>query len=82
MEPTSTGFANAEIWRGYDSPSVGTIRNLEAVRGIDGAIYSAWRVTWRDWVRMFFGAKVWVAVIADVQPPISVVCGRKLSGAA
>jgi hypothetical protein len=46
---------------------------LEVRRGPDGALWSAWEPSWRDWFLMLFGRPVRVGVLANRQPPILVL---------
>ncbi len=73
MNPSPTNHPNAIIAGGYDHPRVGNIENLEIIRCNDGALYSAWRPTWREVFRILFGARLWIGVLGDRQPPLIVM---------
>lgn len=56
----------------------GDIADLEAVRGNDGALYSAWRPNWRERIFVALGLPVCVGVLSQRQPPITVIVGVDL----
>ena len=45
---------------------------LEVVRGGEGALWSAWKPSWREWWMMLTGAPVSIGILARQQPPIIV----------
>jgi hypothetical protein len=57
---------------GYDD-----IADLSAIRGADGAIYSAWVPSWQERLAVLFGQPVVVGVLSQQQPPITLVVGRQ-----
>lgn len=65
----------AFVAKGYEHPELGTIADLPVVRGIDGALYSAWLPSWREWWRVLLGAPVVIGVLQQRQPPIMVEVG-------
>lgn len=71
-----TDHPNAIIAGGYDHPRVGNIENLEIIRADDGALYSAWRPTWRESLRILTGARIWIGVMGHRQPPITVLASH------
>lgn len=73
MKASPTNHPNAIIAGGYDHPAVGTIENLEIIRCSDNALYSAWRPTWRERLRLIFGARLWIGVLSNRQPPLTVL---------
>ena len=75
MNPISTGSKSEQIWKGYDSEKVGEIVDLAAIRCDNGALYSRWNPTWKERFRILFGAKVWLGVLAEKQPPVTIGVG-------
>ncbi len=81
MIPTTTGFKEAVVWKGFDNPKVkgGRIMDLECIRGRDGSLYSRWKAeSWRERLRFLFTGRLWIGVMAERLPPVSCVIGPKL----
>jgi len=75
--PAPTKAKGTVRWLGREDSAVGTIQDLEGVRGVDGAIYSCWKPSLREKVRLLLGHPVVVGVISPKQPPICVKVGRE-----
>ncbi len=60
-----------QTMKGYED-----IADLSVVRGDDGALYSLWRPSIKERVRIAFGVPVAVGVLSQCQPPITVVVGE------
>lgn len=81
MIPTTTGFKEAIIHKGFTHPDVkgGRVEDMEAVRGHDGALYSRWKAeSWRERLRFLFTGRLWIGVMAERLPPVSCVIGTRL----
>lgn len=81
MIPTTTGYQEIVLWRGYEYVKVknGCIGDMEAVRGPDGSLYSRWKAeSWRERLRFLLTGKLWIGVMTDRQPPVTVVIGNRL----
>lgn len=77
MIPAPTKAKDTVRWLGREDSVVGTIKDLEGVRGQDGAIYSCWKPSLRERFHLLFGQPVIVGVLSDRQPPLCVKVGRE-----
>ncbi len=81
MIPTTTGYAGAQVWKGYPHEGVkdGEIGDMESVRDQNGTLWCCWK-TESIWERLklFFTGKVWIGVMSERQPPVSCVAGASL----
>lgn len=66
MKPNKTGFSEEIIMKGYTSETVGVIKDLPTVRGSDGALYSCWKMSWKERFGALFGKPCWIGVLSGV----------------
>jgi hypothetical protein len=48
---------------------------LEVIRCGDGALWSAWRPSFVESIKILFGAPIRVGILSERQPPIVVILG-------
>lgn len=77
MKPAPTQARGAINWLGREDSQVGTIQNLEGVRGEDGAIYSCWQPDLIEKIKLLLGRPLVIGVMSSKQPPICVKVGRE-----
>jgi len=53
---------------------------LEVRRCEQGALWSAWKPSWKDWFMMLFGRPIRIGILAERQPPILVMVEAALRG--
>ena len=66
-------FEDANIRLSSENPD---IDDLPSFKG-DGFIVTRWRSSFRERLSMLFFGNVWVCLLADKHPPISIVGGRE-----
>ena len=49
---------------------------LEVARLENGSLYSGWKPSLRERVKLLFGARIWVGLLTNQQPPIHVLVGN------
>ena len=72
MKPGKFKKVHSSVARGYDN-----IADLDIHRSDEGAIYSAWRPSLAERIKILFGQSVIVGVLSERQPPITVIVGEK-----
>jgi hypothetical protein len=63
---------------GYEHPKVGAIRDLAVYRASDGALYSTWRLSWKERLAVLFGKPVVVGTLAHKVNPMTVLVGEDM----
>lgn len=63
-------------YTGYEHPEIGAIRDLAVYVDGQGAIWSTWRPTFWEWLRLVVGFPIVVGVLSNRQPPMSVMVGE------
>jgi hypothetical protein len=76
LKPAPVKAKGAVKFLGREDTVVGTIQDLEGVRGEDGAIYSCWEPDWIEKIKLLFGRPLVIGVMSTKQPPICVKVGR------
>jgi hypothetical protein len=71
MKPFKHPWTNLELGkpRDWDEKRFGPCESLPVVKG-DGIFFSYWKPTWRERVRLAFGANVRLCISGSSHPPV------------